>query len=162
MSLLVSDANIFIDLEEGGILEALFQLEAAIGVPDILFAEELEAQHAHLIGLGLRCIELRADAVRRVEALVERYRKPSRLDLAALATAEQERCPLLTGDRCLREAAEAEGLAVFGTLWVAEQLVQDGLLTAAGLKGAYDRMRRRGRRLPWDKVDTQLKRLGSR
>lgn len=53
MQLLISDANILIDLEEGELLGLLFQLPYQFSVPDILFAEELEAQHAHLPGMGL-------------------------------------------------------------------------------------------------------------
>ena len=41
MPLLISDANIFIDFEEAGLLEALFRLPETIGVPDLLFEDEL-------------------------------------------------------------------------------------------------------------------------
>lgn len=47
MQLLISDANILIDLEEGELLNELFQLPYQFKVPDILFFEELEDQHAH-------------------------------------------------------------------------------------------------------------------
>jgi ribosome-binding protein aMBF1 (putative translation factor) len=39
MALVVSDANVFIDLEEGGILAPLFRLPEAIAVPDVLFED---------------------------------------------------------------------------------------------------------------------------
>lgn len=42
MQLLISDANILIDLEEGEILDIFFQLPYQFSVPDILFFEELE------------------------------------------------------------------------------------------------------------------------
>jgi hypothetical protein len=38
MQLLISDANILIDLEEGGLLEVFFRLPYQFSVPDILFA----------------------------------------------------------------------------------------------------------------------------
>lgn len=160
MSLLISDANIFIDFEEGGILEVLFELSDAIGVPDILFEDELRDQHEHLLDLGLRLVELEEATVRRLTSLTGKYRGVSRLDMAALAAAEQETCPLVTGDRRLRRAAEAEGVEVHGTLWLAEALVQEQRLTVARLKSAYDAMKGAGRRLPWDAVREQLARLG--
>ena len=45
MRLLIIDANILIDLEEGQLLEQFFQLPYNFRVPDILFSDELEAQH---------------------------------------------------------------------------------------------------------------------
>lgn len=91
--------------------------------------------------------------------LAKLYRKPSRLDLAALALAEQEGCPLLSGDRHLREAAEAERVEVHGTLWLAERLVRAKLVSLSELTRGYARMKDAGRRLPWDAVDQQLARL---
>lgn len=55
MQLLISDANILIDLEEGGLLRQLFGLPYEFRVPDILFYEELEDQHGYLVDLGLGC-----------------------------------------------------------------------------------------------------------
>ncbi|MCB9540305.1 MAG: DUF3368 domain-containing protein [Myxococcales bacterium] len=161
MALLVSDANIFIDFEDGGLLDVLFGLDETIGVPDLLFEDELRAQHWGLLDRGLVLIELSAETVERVTLLATRYRHPSRLDLAALAAAQQEMCALLTGDRHLRRAAEREGVEVHGTLWLAERLVVRGLLSVSQLSAAYRQMRARGRRLPWDEVGRQLARLTS-
>ncbi|MFV3328184.1 hypothetical protein ACNFG0_17185 [Pseudomonas sp. NY15372] len=58
MQLLISDANILIDLEEGELLDELFRLPYQFTVPDILFFEELEAQHGHLLRRGLSLGEL--------------------------------------------------------------------------------------------------------
>lgn len=159
MPLLISDANIFIDFEEAGLLEALFRLPETIGVPDLLFEDELRERHEDLLDHGLALLELRAPAVKRVVELAKLYRKPSRLDLAALALAEQEGCPLLSGDRHLREAAEAERVDVHGTLWLAERLVREKLVSLSELTRGYARMKDAGRRLPWDAVDQQLARL---
>ena len=162
MPLLISDANIFIDFEEGGLLEELFRLSVTIGVPDLLFEEELREQHEHLLDLGLELLELQAEAVQRAADLASRYRKPGRLDLTALALAEQEQCLLLTGDRDLKEAAENEGVEVRGTLWLCECLVEEGIVTVDALASAYRQMKNSGRRLPWKATEYQLKRLRRR
>jgi hypothetical protein len=161
MALVVSDANVFIDLEEGGILKPLFRLPEAIAVPDVLFEMELRERHAHLLELGLRVLVIQPRGVERATGLAARYRKPNRNDLFALVLAEQESCPLLTGDRFLREAALAEGVTVHGTLWVTERMVEARVLSASRLRAAYARMREHGRRLPWGKVEALLERLGA-
>ena len=78
MQLLISDANILIDMEEGELLPQMFQLPYNFSIPDILFYEELEQEHNHLIELGLRLDELEGELVSYSVALVEQYRKPSR------------------------------------------------------------------------------------
>ena len=54
MQLLIIDANILIDLEEGRLLRQFFQLPYDYRVPDILFSEELEEQYSCLPELGLQ------------------------------------------------------------------------------------------------------------
>lgn len=68
----------------------------------------------------------------------------------ALALAKQEKCPLLTGDRDLKKAAELEGVFVSGTLWLVEQLVIHSLISVETAKQSYEQMKANGRRLPWD------------
>jgi hypothetical protein len=162
MQLLISDANILIDMDVGGLLQAMFQLPHDFGVPDILFAEELAEHHPELPGLGLCVLELGAQAVRDAEALLARHgtKGVSRIDVFALALARQERCRLLTGDRRLRDAAAAEQTEVLGTLWLVEQLVVSGVVDGPRAGAAYDAMRANGRRLPWAEISRQLRRLG--
>ena len=61
--LLISDANILIDMEEGGLLEVMFQLPYDFATPDILFVEELEEDHPHLLDLGLALKEVSAESM---------------------------------------------------------------------------------------------------
>jgi predicted nucleic acid-binding protein len=158
--LLVSDTNILLDWEDGGRLEVLFALGATLVVPDVLLAEELADRAERLTSLGLQARPLGPDGIVRAAVLARTHRRPGRIDLLALALAEQEGCPLLTGDRDLRAAAEAEGVAFHGTLWLAEVAVTAGALAPRELRTVYRRMRDAGRRLPWKEVEAQLRRLG--
>lgn len=148
MLLLVRDTNILLDWEDGGRLDVLFQLGPVLAVPDILLAEELADRAARLTALGLETRPLRPAGVTRAGALAAIHRKPGRIDLLALALAGQEGCPLLTGDRDLRAAAEAEGMAVHGTLWLVERAAEVGALLPLEMRTPYLRMRDAGRRLP--------------
>lgn len=150
MQLLISDANILIDLEEGELLNELFQLPYQFSVPDVLFVEELEAQHSHLLGMGLALGELNPESMVYAMELTARVSGPSRNDCFALALAKQEQCPLLSGDLALRRAAQSEAVVVMGTIWLVEQLIQHQVITIPQAKAAYERMRANARRLPWD------------
>ena len=43
MRLLISDANVLIDIEEGALISSLFRLPHRIATPDLLFFEERES-----------------------------------------------------------------------------------------------------------------------
>ncbi len=53
MLLLISDANILIDMEVGNLMPVIFRLPYEIAVPDILFELELRERHSHLLEAGL-------------------------------------------------------------------------------------------------------------
>ena len=149
MQLLISDANIFIDLLEGDILELLFELPFEFIAPDILYYEELEELHSHLLDMGLKLGTLDETEMELVGHLANQYRDPSRSDCMALVLAQKESCPLLTGDRALRTAASQEGVPVNGTIWLIEQLLGHRLLTEDEAYLSLDKMEHSGRRLPW-------------
>ena len=71
--LLISDANILIDMEKGGITRQMFQLDAVFAVPEVLYEEELRDSHPNLIALGLQPRELTAYTIAYAEALIARH-----------------------------------------------------------------------------------------
>ena len=150
MQLLVSDANILIDLEEGDLLVTFFQLPYEFSVPDILFYEELEEQHSHLLDMGLTVRELSPDTMKYTLELTMKAKGPSRNDCFAISLAKQESCDLLSGDKALRKLAEKESVNTRGTIWVVEQMIEAKLLSIEEAKDAYSKMKAANRRLPWD------------
>lgn len=157
----ISDANILIDVEVGGLMAPMFSLGYQFAVPDVLFFEELAEQHAHWRDMGLQVKSLSAQSVARVLTLSQKYKRPSRNDLFALALAEHAQCPLLTGDAALRSAAEAERIEVKGTIWLVSEMVRQQCITVAVARTAFERMRQGGRRLPWDLVNRLLLKVGA-
>lgn len=154
--LLISDANILIDLEDGELITQLFSLPYQFSVPDMLFYDELE-QHSYLVDIGLQVGELNPHSMQEAEILCQQYTQPSRYDCFALVLAKQEQCPLLTGDKNLRKAAETEQVEVHGTLWVVNGLLQHQLITPDRARAAYQKMKAKGRRLPWSIAEKQIK-----
>lgn len=157
MRLLVSDANIFIDMEEGGLLELMFKLPYEFCVPDVLFAEELAQQHGHqLEAKGLTKRTLNSEAMAYAFSLTQVFKGPSINDCLALALAKFEVCSLLTGDKALRQAAKHEAVEVKGTVWLVEELLTHHLITVDEALNAYALMRTNARRLPWKQAAERL------
>lgn len=159
MQVLVSDANVLIDMEDGGLLELMFNLPFRFQVSDILFHEELKTQHPHLLGLGLQPTELAPEGMMDAFRMAATYAGPSRNDCLCVALAKQENCPLLTGDMALRKAAQKEAVVVMGTIWLVEQLVVHGLIDKPAAEAAYEAMKAAGSRLPWKMALQQLSEL---
>lgn len=159
MTWLISDANIIIDMEVGGILDKMFRLPETFAVPNVLYVEELAEHHPRLPGMGLLVLEISEEYILEAYRLGDIYKKPGYNDLLALSLAKQERCPLLTGDEKLREAAEREMVEVRGTLWVMDRLFDESILSCRDIHVAYEKMRQDDRRLPWGEIKRQLKRM---
>ena len=73
----ISDANILIDVEAGGLKAPMFSLGYQFAVPDVLYFEELAEHHAHWRSMGLIVQSLPAEGVSRVafKAMQEQGRR---------------------------------------------------------------------------------------
>lgn len=139
------------------LLEAMFGLDDEFAVPDVLFTGELEPTYPQLCSLGLKIYELSDKSVEYMVRLHSSHGSLGTNDLLAWALARQEQCPLLTGDRRLCQSARDAGVEARGTLWLMQRLKDERLITPSEAASAYRKMRQAGSRLPWDRVDKQLK-----
>lgn len=155
--LIISDSNIFIDMEVSGLIRHMFRLPETFGTPNILFDEELFKQHPELPTLGLQILDLKPEYMALADQWRDNYKGPTMNDLFAMSLAIQEQCPLLTGDKGLRKAAEQEKIEVHGTLWLIERMFVEGIIKIKRVEQAYVSMEQVKRRLPWDEVEKQLK-----
>ena len=148
MELLVSDTNVIIDLEIGGIIEELFLLSYQIGVPDVLYDQELQEHHAHLKELGLKTFVLESPTMVLAAELNNKYKRTSLMDCFALALALQERATLITGDRELRTASKKENAVLKGTIWLVEIMIIENIISTKKALQASKKMKQGDRRVP--------------
>jgi len=153
MQLLISDANILIDMEAGELLTQLFQLPMQLAIPDILYWEEIEPGTPGLIELGLKILEISGEYVAYAATLPAKFgTDPSSNDYLAMALAKQEGCPLLTGDQALKAAAQAEDITVMGTVWLLRTMVENKVIDVEQAIFSLALMKERKSRLPWDEA----------
>ncbi len=69
MRLLISDANILIDMESGELMDKLFALPMQFGIPDLLYYEEIEPGTPGLDDLGLQVMEVDGEWVNYAKCL---------------------------------------------------------------------------------------------
>jgi len=134
--ILVSDTSVLIDLERGGLLEAVFALPHEFAVPDVLYDREMQGEWGEaLVGLGFGLKRCRKKGV--ANALRYRQQRTSRSvpDSFALALAKERKWLLLTGDGQLRELAGGENVECHGVLWLLDMMEDAG---TPGVQFLYD------------------------
>jgi len=157
-SVLVTDTNIWIDLENGGILVEVFRLPYQFLIPDFAIPELIRPRWETLEVLGLRAHELPAEQVVELSRLRQAYRNLSMIDLSALLLARMLDATLVTGDWRLSELANANGLAVHGVLWLLDEIVHFKALTPGQAATALRRMLESGARLPPKECNNRITR----
>jgi len=136
----VTDANIWIDLENTGLFASALALPLDYAAPDLIIEELGKPTGRLLAQMGLRKEELSGEEVASMVRLGEKYRRPSRKDLSALVLAARLHAILLTGDAHLRRAAGTEGLEVHGTLWFLELMEVKGTASPAAALAGLEHM----------------------
>lgn len=157
--LLVSDANIIIDLDVGNLLERFFRLPYQFITPDILFEQELKVQHSNLLDLGLCLCSLNEESMTYAFELKQKHKPTSLNDIFCLSLAKQEKCSLLTGDKALKEVAKLELIQTNGTIWVLKQLVLLNIIDRQDALNSLELMKSNGRRLPWEQAKELIQSL---
>jgi len=118
---------VLIDLERGGLLEALFALPHEFAVPDVLYDHEMRGDWGDgLVRRGLRVEEVSKEGV--AKALLYRQQRAtlSVPDSFALALAKERQWLLLTGDGQLRDLAGGEDVECHGVLWLMDLMQEAG------------------------------------
>jgi len=147
-SVLVTDTNIWIDLENGKVLADVFRLPYQFFTTDFAVEEFIHPGWAKLHDLGLLTHGLESEYVLELVQLRQVHRQLSTIDLAALLLARALDASLVTGDRRLNELAKAQGLPVHGVLWILDEMVIHHVLTATQAAIALREMLDQGARLP--------------
>lgn len=153
---LVTDTNIWIDLENGKILADVFRLPYQFFTTDFAIEEYLQPGWATLEELGLKTHNLEPENILELAQLRKIYRQISTIDLAAFLLARVLEANLVTGDRRLKELAKAQGLPVHGVLWILDEMVIHRVLTSGQAAAALRKMLDQGARLPEDECRKRL------
>lgn len=158
--ILVTDANIWIQLEDGGLLEEAFGLGYRLAAPDLIVSELGPVLGPRVCELGLVLLAPEEDADEDWTDLRQRYPRPGDVDLYGLLHARLLACRLVTGDRHLREAAEAEGIEVSGLLWLLDLMVQLEVVPGRVARRSLQAICDRGARLPMEECERRIRGWG--
>lgn len=159
-----SDTNVWLDFHEIGHLEFPFRLQHQYYISRNTFIDEfLESEQLKVDQLeqGLQLADLTEEEYEEALAFREKYHGVSLYDAFAFAVAKKRDWVLLSGDMPLRRAAKAEGVECRGTIWICDQLKEQGKVTDVEYKNMIDNfidsVLRYKRRLPLDELQRRSK-----
>lgn len=158
MIILVSDTSVLIDLERGGLLEAVFSCGLTLVVPDLLYEKELANENGlYLRALGLGVVALKPDEVSLAQELKAQRSGLSLPDCFALCCAMRPGHALVSGDKAMRSEAKARIGNVFGLLWLLDQMAASSAVDTTQLYAGLSSIAGHARcRLPRDEVNARL------
>lgn len=146
MLVLVSDASVLIELSKWSILVEIFELPFEFAVPDALFEEELidlgSTTNLQLKSLGLRVEELDEEGVDQAVIYQKSNPRLSLNDCFAVSLAKNNSWPLITGDKRMKNFAQAEQVETYGCLWILDALTQHGVIESSRMLEVLDGMLR--------------------
>ena len=162
--LIITDTNVFIDLIKAGALEYFMQLDYHIlttgfVVNEINHPDQKATLERCLTPKRVEIIEFSGEEMLHILRFRTRRNLKRLTDKSVLFLAVQRQCPLLSGDGDLRKEAQDNGLTVFGSLWVINQLVEQQICTPQLAIALIRRLERCNPRLPKKKMEEMVERL---
>jgi hypothetical protein len=155
--LLITDTNIWIDLDHGQLLDDVFKLPYKICTPDFAREEIKSVNVNFLIHKGLVFQSLEGNLVAELFRLSQNNRRLAIADLAAYLLAREHKATLISGDSRLVKISQQDGIDVHGLLWVIDKIVQLNIISPARAAQALQEMLNQNARLPKKECEYRLK-----
>ncbi len=156
MKIVVSDANIFIDLAEIGAFEYFTRLPFDIRTTDLVINELKKPGQREKIS---QCSKITITTFD-VRELLTISQIPdtgiSLTDKSVLYLARKHKAILLTGDSRLRNVAENYKLEVHGSIFILDQLKKSGIISKTEYKALLRLLKKTNPRLPLNEINSRL------
>lgn len=164
MKLIITDTNVFFDIISIDALPEFFALDFDICTTDFVCKEIFESSQKEQIESFIRAKKLTVFKLT-VEEIEEIQNFPTNryfkgiTDKTVLWKAYELKCPLLTGDKKLRNEAEDLKIEVHGNIWVIIALVEKEIISNVKGVELLDKLKLINASLPHDDIDKLIKRL---
>ena len=162
MKVVVTDVSVFFDLFEIQVLPEFFALDWEIHTTDFVYNEILQADQKEVFEVferskRLRILKFSSEEEAEVLNFKTKLSIRSIADKTILWKALQLEATLLTSDRKLRKEAEGHAIEVRGSIWVIEQLVENGIINSTRGINLLKNLKMTNNRLPIDLIDKLIR-----
>jgi len=162
MKVVVTDVSVFFDLFEIQVLPEFFALGWEIHTTDFVYNEILQADQKEVFEVferskRLKILSFTSEEEMQVLNFKTKLSIRSIADKTILWKALQLEATLLTCDRKLRKEAEGHAIEVRGSIWVIEQLVENGIINSTRGISLLENLKMTNNRLPFDLIDKLIR-----
>ena len=164
MKLIITDTNVLFDVIKIGALAEFFSIDYEICTTVFVIEEIIPTPQRELVDTFIRTKHLTVFAFssEEIEA-VENFdteRSFKRFtDKSVIWKSLQMKCPMLTGDRKMREVAEKMGIEVHGSIWIIDVLISKNLISATRAITLFEQLLLTNSRLPRDEIERRINEL---
>ena len=159
-SIVVCDANIFIDLCTVDLLEAFFSMSWTVHTTDMVLSEINAPEQKQKIDPFKAQIvvkEFSPDEIFQLLLLQQSIKAHLSIqDCSILYYCSQNGFKMITGDRCLRSKAEERNIEVRGVLYIFDRLVDASIISASIAADRLERLNSINQRLPKKEIERRL------
>jgi predicted nucleic acid-binding protein len=158
MKLIITDTNVFFDIISIGALSEFFALDFEICTTDFVVNEVLESDQKMQIESFIKTnkllvFKLSAEEVEEIKSFTTKRFFKGITDKTVLWKSYQLKCPLLTGDKKLRNEADDLKIEVHGSIWVINELIEKEIITKIKGIELLEKIKLINASLPHDEID---------
>ena len=156
--LLISDANIFIDLDKTGLLKHFASLGFTITTSDFVYAELNARQKSIVDTLDITIYEM--DGVELIDFYSEfsalKLKKLSYQDYSIFYYAQKHEGEVLSNDLRLRKYAAKRSISVKGLFYILDEMVSQGCVSNSMMVKKLILLKEINKRLPIKEIDDRI------
>jgi len=157
--LLISDANIFIDLEKTDLLKYFDTLGIAIGTSDFVYNELNQRQKVIVVELDIEIYTMEGDELLAFynDFNEQNLKRISSQDYSIFYYAKKYEATVLSNDLRLRKYAHKRAIIVKGLFFVLDEMVAQNCVTPRMMVEKLLYLKEINKRLPIDELDKRIK-----
>ena len=160
LSIVISDANILIDLANLSLLNVFTSLNCNCYTTDFVFEELNSEQQAIVKQLEksgkLQIATSHKQDIIEIAQLIEKSSGLSVQDCSVWHFSKKLNALMLTGDRKLRKEAEADNVIVRGVLYIFDELLRQQIIPLQEAIKSLEQLKQNNKRLPSDEIHKRL------
>ncbi len=164
MRLIITDTNVLFDLIKIGALPEFFSLDLEICttvfvIEEIKPPDQKDMVEAFIRAKKLTVFDFSGDDIEEVLNFNACHALKRLTDKSVLWKCHQLGCPMLTGDRKMKETAEEIGIEVHGSIWIIDELLKNDLITPEKAISLLEQLMFTNSRLPKNEIERRINKL---
>jgi|WetSurMetagenome_2_1015567.scaffolds.fasta_scaffold01943_2 predicted nucleic acid-binding protein len=161
MKLLITDTNVLFDVIKIGALPEFFCLDYEICTTEFVINEVRPSAQRDLLENFIRSKKLTVfglsgDEVDEIEQIDTGVYLKRFTDKSVIWKSLQLKCPILTGDKKMKDVASRLGLEVHGSIWILDSLIINNMISPIEAIDFFEKLKMTNNWLPGNEIERRI------